>query len=69
MVIRIQLTLELFVRETAFERIVFSRAAFILTELHVQYPVETVLDAPMLALCRHKLFGGHVFTAIDEIID
>ena len=51
-----------------FSGVVSSGPAFILTELHIQDPMEFVFDAPVAAFRLQYLCSCHSFAAIDEVV-
>ena len=51
-----------------FGGIVRSNPAFILPELHVQYPVQLIFNGPMAAFGFQNLTCSHAFPAINEIM-
>lgn len=51
-----------------FSGIVSSGPAFILTELHIQDPMELVFNTPMAAFSFQYLRSCHSFAAIDEVV-
>ena len=51
-----------------FSRIVSSGPAFILTELHIQAPMEFVFNASVAAFSLQYLRSRHSFAAIDEVV-
>ena len=51
-----------------FSGIVSSGPAFILTELHIQNPMEFVFNAPVATFSLQYLCSRHSFAAIDEVV-
>ena len=51
-----------------FSGIVSSGPVFILTELHIQDPMEFVFDTPVAAFRLQYLHSRHSFAAIDEVV-
>ena len=43
-------------------------SAFIFSELHIEYPVELILNPPMAAFGLQYLVSCHPFAAIDKIV-
>ena len=52
-----------------FSSILNTHSAHIFAEIHIQNPVQTVLDRPMAALGSKYLRGGHILFAVQNIVD
>lgn len=51
-----------------FSGVISLRPALIFPELHIQNPVQFVLNLPMAAFALQYLSGGHALADVNEIV-